>query len=328
MRTPKLCHEGEGVAKWPEFFVKNRYVFLFILFTLIFVDYVFYKDTNASSLYTLLMLVIGLSYKNHLVIFTSSVVATTLRFTFAPVEYLNFEGIFLQWFTYLVVGLAVSILIQNHLNQKASILHLTLTLAKSLDSRDRYTAEHSLNVARYSRMIAERLGLTKKECKDIYFGGLLHDIGKIGVPESILTSSDKLTNEEYEIIKTHPEIGFEMIKHIPPFQKMGVLEIVRHHHERFDGKGYPDGLSGEDIPLCARIAAIADTFDAVTTQRSYRAPLGFHRAMNIIAENKGSQFDPYIADVFLDILLEEGEKILKRTPADSIFIKNKPVTSR
>lgn len=270
----------------------------------------------------------GLTYKNPIVLIISSVIATALRFTLTPYGDLTLEGVLLQWFTYLVVGLAVSVLIQNHLNQKASILHLTLTLAKSLDSRDRYTAEHSLNVARYSRMIAEQLGLHKKECKDIYFGGLLHDIGKIGVPESILTSSEKLTNEEYEIIKTHPEIGFEMIKHIPPFQKNGVLEIVRHHHERFDGKGYPDGLSGEDIPLCARIAAIADTFDAVTTQRSYRKSLGFQRAVNIIAENKGSQFDPYIADVFLDILSKEGEKILKQRPMEPIFTNNKPAPSR
>ena len=127
----------------------------------------------------------------------------------------------------------------------------------------------------------------------------MHDIGKIGIPEHILMKNGKLTNEEYEVIKIHPTIGYNMIKHVADFHKNGILDMVLYHHERYDGKGYPAGLKGNQIPLYARIAAVADTFDAMTTERVYREELSLDYTLNEIRKNKGTQFDPDIVDLFL-----------------------------
>ena len=146
--------------------------------------------------------------------------------------------------------------------------------------------------------------------KIIHIGGLLHDIGKIGLPEHILTKPGKLTDEEYALIKTHPTLGYEIIKHVKSFKDSGILDIVLYYHERYDGKGYPSGLKGEDIPLAARIVAIADTFDAMTSKRVYRDKLDLDFTLNEIRKNKGAQFDPVITDVFLS-LFEKSKKTSK-----------------
>ncbi|WP_235867585.1 HD-GYP domain-containing protein [Ureibacillus chungkukjangi] len=180
-------------------------------------------------------------------------------------------------------------------------LELTIALANALDSRDHYTLHHSENVAKYSVQIARKLNLPNLSCEIIRKGALLHDIGKIGIPENILTKQDKLTDEEYEIIKNHPILGHNMIKHIVNFHKNGVLDIVLYHHERYDGNGYPMGLKGKQIPLFARIVAIADSFDAMTTKRVYRDELDLEYAINEIRKNKGKQFDPELVEVFLSL---------------------------
>lgn len=180
-------------------------------------------------------------------------------------------------------------------------LELTTVLANALDSRDSYTLNHSENVAKYSVQIAEKLKLSKDCCAIIRKGALLHDIGKIGISEHILMKNGKLTNEEYEEIKTHPTIGYNMIKHVADFHKNGILDMVLYHHERYDGKGYPAGLKGNQIPLYARIAAVADTFDAMTTKRVYREELSLDYTLNEIQKNKGTQFDPDIVDAFLSL---------------------------
>lgn len=149
--------------------------------------------------------------------------------------------------------------------------------------------------------------LSEECCEVIRKGALLHDIGKIGIPEHILGKSGKLTDEEYEIIKSHPTLGHNMIKHIEHFHKNGVLDIVLYHHERYDGKGYPTGLKGDQIPLFARIVGIADTFDAMTTKRVYRDEFDIEYALNEIRKNRGTQFDPEIANVFLSLFEENSQ---------------------
>ena len=181
-------------------------------------------------------------------------------------------------------------------------LELTTVLANALDSRDSYTLNHSENVAKYSVQIAEKLKLSKECCAIIRKGALLHDVGKIGISEHILMKNGTLTNEEYEEIKVHPTIRYNMIKHVADFHKNGILDMVLYHHERYDGKGYlPAGLKGNQIPLYARIAAVADAFDAMTTKRVYREELSLDYTLNEIQKNKGTQFDPEIVDTFLSL---------------------------
>nr|WP_274652976.1 HD-GYP domain-containing protein [Paenibacillus humicola] len=147
--------------------------------------------------------------------------------------------------------------------------------------------------------------------ESIYIGGLLHDIGKIGISESVLLKPSKLTESEFDIIKQHPVIGYEIIKHIPQFKKNGVLDMVLHHHERYNGTGYPKGLKEQQIPLAARIMAVADSFDAMTSKRVYRENrLELQDVIEELRRCRGTQFDPVVADVFLGILEEERENIL------------------
>ncbi|WP_171684698.1 HD-GYP domain-containing protein [Paenibacillus planticolens] len=179
-----------------------------------------------------------------------------------------------------------------------------------MDSRDPHTAFHSENVARYALLIAKEMKLPNRQCDAIYLGGLLHDIGKIGVPEAILSKPTPLTKEEYDSIKQHSTIGYNMVKHIPSFEKSGILDIILYHHERYDGAGYPEGLSGKQIPRLARILSIADSFDAMTSTRVYRNKMDLEYAVDQIRKNRGTQFDPEITDVFLRMLEKEGPDIL------------------
>ncbi len=180
-------------------------------------------------------------------------------------------------------------------------------LANTIDAKDKYTNGHSIRVAQYSRMICEKMGLPKEKCENIYYMGLLHDIGKIGVPNEIINKPARLSDEEYEIIKTHPIIGYEILSKIK--SKPELLKGARWHHERYDGKGYPDKISGEDIPLEARIIAIADAYDAMTSNRSYRKYLSQDVVRQEIEKNSGTQFDPELAKYMLKIIDEDTDYI-------------------
>ena len=200
--------------------------------------------------------------------------------------------------------------ISLHAQMQDSYLKTITALASALDARDPYTKCHSENVTRYSVMIARALNLSLAEIEKLKRAGLLHDIGKIGIRDEILLKPGKLTAQEFEQIKAHPAKGETIIKSLP---FLGEIPIwVRHHHERFDGKGYPDGIEGERIELGARILAIADTFDAMTSDRPYRKALSLEVTVEEIKRNKGSQFDPEIADCFLKII-EQNPKILQQT---------------
>ncbi|WP_255294983.1 HD-GYP domain-containing protein [Bacillus sp. AFS041924] len=191
-------------------------------------------------------------------------------------------------------------------------MELILALAKALDSRDKYTVHHSECVANIAYNIAKKMKLSKGLCTVIHQGGLLHDIGKIGIPEHILLKNEKLTDEEYNTIKQHPVIGYDIIKHIAIFNENGIFDIVLYHHERYDGKGYPEGLKGEQIPLTARIVAIADSYDAMISNRSYRKGMPVEECLKDIEKFKGIQFDPKIMDVFLSLFNSENEIIQKK----------------
>lgn len=177
----------------------------------------------------------------------------------------------------------------------------------TVEAKDAYTRGHSDRVSAYSVLIGEALGLSEDDLKTLKIGGLFHDIGKIGIPDSILLKTDKLDDEEYSEIKNHPAIGAHILSNATIFKD--IIPIVKHHHERFDGHGYPGKLKGEEIPYLARIATVADSFDAMTSKRSYRDSLPIDVVKEEIKKNSGTQFDPEIAEVFLKILDEQPEEI-------------------
>lgn len=190
-----------------------------------------------------------------------------------------------------------------------SYLESIETLRNTVEVKDIYTKGHSDRVSAYSLLIGEKLNLTPEEMKTLKIGALFHDIGKIGIPDGILLKTDKLTEDEYSEIKNHPSIGAHILSDASIFAD--IIPIVKHHHERYDGRGYPGKLAGNDIPLLARIVAVADTFDAMTSKRSYRQALDFDYTRKEIEKCSGTQFDPVIAKAFLEILDTQKEKILQ-----------------
>ena len=180
-------------------------------------------------------------------------------------------------------------------------------LRQTVEAKDPYTRGHSDRVSEYSVLIGKKLGLDEKTLHILKIGGLFHDIGKIGIPDSILLKESKLSDEEYSQIKNHPMIGVHMLGDAAIFTD--ILPIVKHHHERYDGRGYPSQLVGDDIPYVARIAAVADTFDAMTSKRSYRDSVPIDVVRAEIERCSGTQFDPNIAKVFLDIMNNDFDLI-------------------
>jgi HD-GYP domain-containing protein (c-di-GMP phosphodiesterase class II) len=196
-------------------------------------------------------------------------------------------------------------------------LNTTVALAQAIDAKDHYTHGHTSRVTDISIAIAEKLGETneafrdKKFLENVLIASLLHDIGKIGIPEAILNKKGKLTEEEFAIIKQHSSIGTNILAPIPELAE--VIQGVRHHHERFDGGGYPDGLMGKAIPLIASIISVADAFDAMNSDRPYRAKLSIDQALAEIERNSGTQFDPDVAGVFRQLM--RAGKIISNTHA-------------
>ena len=182
-------------------------------------------------------------------------------------------------------------------------IQIVQALAASVDAKDKYTHGHSSRVAAYSREIAKRAGFSETEQDSIYMMGLLHDVGKIGVPDAIINKTGRLTDEEYAVIKTHASVGADILKKITDFPELAIG--ARWHHERFDGRGYPDGLCGTDIPEVARIIAVADTYDAMTSNRSYRGVMPQEAVRSEFVRCRGSQFDPRFADMMIRMIDED-----------------------
>jgi len=198
------------------------------------------------------------------------------------------------------------------------------TLIAAIEVKDRYTRGHSEHVIRYALAIAQELNLTKQEKGVVKAAALLHDIGKIGITEKILLKSGRLTREEREQIRKHPSIGVEILGSIRALRE--VIPLVLHHHERYDGKGYPSQLRSEEIPVGARILAVADAFDAMISDRPYRKALSFKKALAELSENSGSQFDPKVVKIFVDILKkpdieEELSRIERQLEAEKVSTK-------
>lgn len=190
------------------------------------------------------------------------------------------------------------------LNDLSELFYKTIkSIAHALDAKDQYTHGHSMRVTLYSLALAKALNLSEDLMEEIETAGLLHDIGKIAIPEKILLKPGKLTDEEYEIMKTHPELGEKLVEGIEKLKL--ISNWLKHHHERYDGKGYPDGLAGEHIPISSRIISIADTYDAMTSNRAYRNALAHEDAIAEIIRCAGAQFDPHLAELFSQI----GEEI-------------------
>ncbi len=202
-----------------------------------------------------------------------------------------------------------NILKEEQENMRTMIEETAYALAEAIEAKDKYTHGHSSRVAQYSEMIAERAGKDEKERQNIYLAGLLHDVGKIGIPEHIINKDSRLTDEEYAIIKTHPVVGNQILQKI---RKNPDLSIGAHyHHERYDGKGYPEGLKGEEIPEIARIIAVADAYDAMTSKRSYRDTLPQQVVRAEIEKGRGTQFDPQFAEIMLALIDKDTEYTMK-----------------
>lgn len=192
---------------------------------------------------------------------------------------------------------------------ESTFLSTIEALAESIDAKDTYTGRHSSNVLKYTSKMCEVLEIDDKHKENIKIAATIHDIGKIGITDSILKKPDKLTNEEYEIMKDHPVIGSSIVGKIHGYKK--ISNIIKYHHERWDGRGYPEGIKEDEIPLGAQIIAIADAFDAMTSNRVYRKSLGYERAVQILIEEKGRQFNSELVELFIDVLQSSGEELLE-----------------
>lgn len=186
------------------------------------------------------------------------------------------------------------------MERKQSHLQILTTLNTILEARNGYSKGHSQRVVKYAKNIAQNLVIDRKEIEIIELAALFHDIGKIGISDFILQKAGRLTDEEYAIVKIHPEIGSKILGCFPSFHKEQI--IVRHHHENYDGSGYPDGLKGRHIPMGARILTIVDAYDIMTSQQPYHTPFTHAQAVDEIKKCSGYQFDPELTAVFLEIM--------------------------
>lgn len=190
--------------------------------------------------------------------------------------------------------------------KESMALMMAKTILKALDCKDHYTFGHSMRVAYFSLVTGREFGLSEEELKELELSAIFHDIGKIGTPDGVLNKPSRLTEEEFLIMKKHPELSYEILKEYPLFEKIAIN--ARHHHERYDGRGYPSAMKGEEIPLFSRIILIADTFDAMTSTRVYRKGLDYSVAFEELHQFSGTQFDPSCVKAFVAGMEKEMSK--------------------
>ena len=215
----------------------------------------------------------------------------------------------------------LGIFIENALlyeDLNATFLGTLEALTNSIDAKDKYTCGHSQRVALLTAQLAQEAGLDEDQVDRYRIAGLVHDIGKIGVPESVLLKTGGLTTAEYESIQKHPEIGARILKNIP--QMEDILGGVLHHHEKYDGSGYPHGIAGEDIPLVARMISLADTFDAMSSSRTYRNAMTRNSVLDEMNRVAGKQFDPELIQLFMNLDFSEWEQLMIEHQAGSAAV--------
>ncbi len=188
---------------------------------------------------------------------------------------------------------------------KSASLDTIRALSEAVELKDPYTRGHCARVARYALEIGKRLNLSEEETKYLEYASYLHDFGKIGVEAEVLNKAGKLTSKEWDHIKRHPEMGENVVKQVRFLGK--VAPLIRSHHEHYDGSGYPDGLAGDEIPIGSRIIAVADAYDAITSDRPYRRALSPQKAVDILSKERGRQFDPLVVERFLEFLKESRQ---------------------
>lgn len=217
------------------------------------------------------------------------------------------------FFVITFIRMGHSIKLETESNERVDEMNKKIirALVKTIDAKDRYTNGHSLRVAEYSKEIARRMKKSEKEQEDIYYAGLLHDVGKIRIPAAVINKAGKLTDEEYEKIKIHPVTSYHILKDI--YDDKTIALAAKFHHERYDGNGYPNGLEAENIPEIARIISVADAYDAMASNRSYRKALPQDVVRSEIEKGKGSQFDPKIAEIMLQMIDEDTSYSLKES---------------
>ncbi len=226
-----------------------------------------------------------------------------------PILALAFQSIYETWAIQNIANTLALLLAyinvqteSNFRNQQKQAENLTHVLVESIEAKDLYTKGHSARVAKYTYEIAYRMGYNQQQLRNIYLVALLHDVGKMGIPDAIINKNGRLTDEEIRVIRRHPKIGASILKEFPQF-----AEGALYHHERYDGKGYPEGLAGHKIPETARIIAVADSYDAMTSNRSYRRIMEQQDVRREIIRGMGTQFDPRVADIMVDIIDEDTE---------------------
>ncbi|HKK51067.1 MAG TPA: HD-GYP domain-containing protein, partial [Myxococcota bacterium] len=207
---------------------------------------------------------------------------------------------------------------KNH-ELRTAYIQTIRALAEAIDAKDAYTRGHSERVAVYASRLGRQMGLRKELIERIYFAGLLHDVGKIGIPDAIITKPDRLTPEEYEEIKKHPEIGAKILEPVEFLHS--IVPCVRHHHEWYDGcnAGYPDQLAGDQIPLPSRVIVVADTVEAMTSDRPYRKALSIDVVVEELRKYSGTQFDPVVVEAFLRLLEDEGDAFISKDQKFDIY---------
>ncbi len=204
-------------------------------------------------------------------------------------------------------------LVLAHEELKEANIAAMKALIMSEEARDLYTSGHSRRVTEYAVTIAKKMGLSKSQVQHIRYAGYLHDIGKIGISDAILNKKGRFTDEEWQVIRKHPDTALDILNPLKFLPEEKVM--IKHHHERYDGKGYPDGLCGENIPLGARILSIADSFDAMNSKRPYRDALPKERIVSELKSAKGTQLDPLIVDIFLTMLNADNDIFDRKEPA-------------
>lgn len=271
-----------------------------------------YFDIQLSSLYLFMLVFLPMARRRDSVyVISLSVAAITIpclapgRENYNPLpEFLMILCIITAYAAYRMLNirfLREEQHLEEHKEQYFRLTNESLeTVAATIDAKNLYLKGHSKRVAEYSREIAGRMGMSEDDCQAVYFAGLLHDIGKIGIPNSILDKQQKLTDEEYDVIKRHCSLGSEILKSMSAVPELA--QAARWHHERYDGSGYPDGLKGEEIPIFARIISVCDAYDAMSSERSYRKPLLREEIIGQLVKYRGIQFDPKVVDAMLTTL--------------------------